>query len=245
MTVVLNSMGSTWRNCSVEIEIIESRIGYTFRDKDLLQEALTHTTYVNEHKESPIGDNQRLEFLGDAIVNAIITAKIFMQFPDEKEGPLTKKRAEVISEPALARIARHIDLGTYLNLGRGEDKDDGREKSSILADAYEALVGAVFLDSSFDTVSAVVKKHFETAFGSLKDITTTDYKSTLLEYCQSQYKCLPKIIVVDEVGPEHEKEFVINVHLSGKIVGQGRGKNKKQAAQMACKEALRLLDYPL
>jgi len=229
----------------VGIETLEASIGYTFRDKDLLQEAITHTTYVNEHKESIITDNQRLEFLGDSIVNAVVTEKLYAQFPDDKEGSLTKKRAEIISESALYKIARHIDLGTYLNLGRGEDMDGGRDKQSILADAYEALVGAVFLDSSYETVSAVVGRHFESAFGSFEHIPTTDYKSTLLEFCQAEYKCLPKILVVDEVGPEHEKEFVINVYLSGRVVGQGRGKNKKQAAQMACKEALRLLDYPL
>ncbi len=229
----------------MEIEVVEATIGYTFRDKDLLQEALTHTTYVNEHKEFTIGDNQRLEFLGDSIVDAVVTAKLFAQFPDDKEGALTKKRAEIISEPALSRIALHLGLGGYLNLGRGEDMDGGREKSSLLADAYEAVVGAIFLDSSYDTVSAVVEKHFEAAFGSLENISTTDFKSTLLEYCQAEYKCLPRIVVVDEVGPEHEKEFVINVLVNGRIVGQGRGKNKKQAAQMACKEALRLLDYPL
>ena len=245
MNITGISISWTWMVYSVGTEILESNIGYTFRDKDLLREALTHTTYVNEHKESTIEDNQRLEFLGDSIVSAVVTTKLFAQFSDDKEGSLTKKRAEIISEPALAQIARHIDLGIFLNLGRGEEMDDGREKPSILADAYEALVGAVFLDSSYDTVSVVVEKHFEAAFGSLKNISTTDYKSTLLEYCQAQYKCLPRISVVDEIGPEHEKEFVVNVYLSGRIVGQGRGKNKKQAAQMACKEALRLLDYPL
>jgi len=227
------------------IEILEAVIGYKFRDKNLLEEAMTHTTYMNEHKESLLDDNQRLEFLGDSIVNAIIARRLFEQYPEEREGGLTKKRAEIISEAALSRIAVHIDLGKYLNLGRGEDMDGGREKPSILADAYEALVGAIFLDSSYETASAVVQKHFDSALGSLEHILMTDYKSALLEYCQSKFKCLPKIVVVDELGPEHEKEFVVKVQLSDKIIGQGRGKNKKQAAQMACKEALRLLDYPL
>lgn len=229
----------------MEIEVLERNIGYTFRDKNLLYEALTHTTYTNEHKDSSIGDNQRLEFLGDSVVNVIIARELFGQFPGDKEGALTKKRAEVISEAALSRIASHLCLGTYLRLGRGEDMDGGREKPSLLADAYEALVGAILLDSSYDSVTAVVRKHFESALGSLEHIPITDYKSTLLEFCQSQYRCMPKITVIDEIGPEHEKEFVVNIQLSGKIVGQGRGKNKKQAAQMACKEALRLLDYPL
>jgi len=229
----------------METEILEAAIGYTFRDKGLLEEALTHTTYSNEHRESVLDDNQRLEFLGDSIVNAIIAKRLFCQFPEEREGSLTKKRAEIISEAALCRIAEHLGLGNHLNLGKGEDMDSGREKPSILADAYEALVGAIFLDSSYEKASAVVDKHFESALGSLENISITDYKSTLLEYCQSTYKCLPRIVVVDEIGPEHEKVFVVQVELSDKTVGQGRGKNKKQAAQMACKEALRLLDYPL
>jgi ribonuclease-3 len=229
----------------VEIDILESSIGYIFKDKKLLQEALTHTTYVNENKEAVVADNQRLEFLGDSIVNAVIAKNLFERFPDEKEGSLTKKRAELISETALYRIALHIDLGKYLYLGKGEDLDGGREKPSILADAYESLVGAIFLDGSYEIVSNVVEKHFKSAIGSLEKISMSDYKSTLLEYCQAQYKCLPRIVVIDETGPEHEKEFVVNVNIGGKIVGQGKGKNKKQAAQMACKEALRLLDYPL
>ncbi|HHO76401.1 MAG TPA: ribonuclease III, partial [Deltaproteobacteria bacterium] len=198
-----------------------------------------------EHRDSLLDDNQRLEFLGDSIVNAIIAGRLFLQYPEEREGGLTKKRAEIISEAALSRIAVYLNLGKYLNLGRGEDMDGGREKPSILADAYEALVGAIFLDSSYETAGAVVEKHFESALGSLQDISATDYKSTLLEYCQSMYRCLPEIVVIDEIGPEHEKEFVVKVQLSDKVVGQGRGKNKKQAAQMACKEALLLLDYPL
>lgn len=235
----------TWRVCCVEYDILESSIGYVFVNKELLREALTHTTYVNEHKESALQDNQRLEFLGDAIVNAIIAARLFTDLPEEREGTLTKKRAELINEGALSKIAKHIRLGEYLLLGRGEDMDQGRDKPSILADAYEALVGAIFLDSSYAAVSHIVERHFDEVLGPTEKISITDFKSLLLEVCQSRYKCLPRIVVIDEIGPEHDKEFIVDVELEGKVVGQGRGRNKKQAAQNACKEALRLLDYPL
>jgi ribonuclease III len=229
----------------VEYEALEARVGYTFRSRELLVEALTHTTYVNEHRETGVQDNQRLEFLGDSIVNSVVTFRLFAEFPEEREGILTKKRAELINESALSKIARHIHLGDHLLLGRGEDMDQGREKPSILADAYEALVGAIFIDSSYEVVSRIVRAHFDEVFGPMEKISITDFKSLLLEICQSRYKCLPKIVVVDEIGPEHDKEFIINVELEGGVVGQGRGRNKKQAAQTACKEALRLLNYPL
>ena len=229
----------------MELDQLESRLGYTFENRDLLKEALTHTTYVNEHKELALRDNQRLEFLGDTVINSIITRRLFMQFPDEKEGPLTKKRAELISEGALSKIARYLGLGKYLYLGKGEEMDGGRKKPSLLADAYEAVVGAIFLDSSFEVTSRVVEHLHENALGTFEDISITDYKSILLEYCQSQFKVLPKISFIDDKGPDHDKEFEASVVLNERVIGLGRGKNKKQAAQLACKEALRLLDYPL
>ena len=226
-------------------ESLEAKIGYVFRRKELLEESLTHTTYVNEHREEDIQDNQRLEFLGDSVVNAVITARLFTELADEREGTLTKKRAELINETALSKIARHLFLGEHLRLGRGEELDQGGEKNSILADAYEALIGAVFLDSSFEEVSRIVERHFTDVLGPIEKVAITDYKSLLLEVCQSRFKCLPRVVVVDEIGPEHEKEFVVNVELEGRVVGRGRGRNKKQAAQSACKEALKSLDYPL
>lgn len=226
-------------------ESLEAKIGYVFRRKELLEESLTHTTYVNEHREEDMQDNQRLEFLGDSVVNAVITARLFTELADEREGTLTKKRAELINETALSKIARHLFLGEHLRLGRGEELDQGGEKNSILADAYEALIGAVFLDSSFEEVSRIVERHFTDVLGPIEKVAITDYKSLLLEVCQSRFKCLPRVVVVDEIGPEHEKEFVVNVELEGRVVGRGRGRNKKQAAQSACKEALKSLDYPL
>lgn len=226
-------------------ELLEERLGYCFTDRSLLREALTHTTYVNEHRDLSERDNQRLEFLGDTVINSIITARLFRLFPGEKEGPLTKKRAELINEGALSRIARHLGIGRHLLLGKGEEMDGGRRKASLLADAYEAVVGAIFLDSGYEKTAGVVEKHYEETFGAFEDVSITDYKSLLLEYCQSHFRALPKITVIGERGPEHEKEFEVSVAMDGRVIGRGVGKNKKQAAQEACKEALLSLDYPL
>lgn len=225
----------------MEIDLLEARIGHTFEDTSLLVEALTHTTYVNEHKDGGLRDNQRLEFLGDTVINTVITALLFERFPSEKEGPLTKRRAELINEAALSRIAMHLGLGEFLLLGRGEERDGGREKPSLLADAYEALIGAVFLDSSFEKVSAVVRSHYESVFGAVGDVSPSDYKSLLLEYCQAHLKEMPRIVVVRESGPEHSKEFEVVVMIGERVMGRGAGKNKKQASQAACREALRSL----
>lgn len=220
----------------------ETRLGYVFRDRSLLEEALTHSTYANEHKSPDIRDNQRLEFLGDTVVNATMARKVFLAFPDATEGRLTKLRAELVNESALEKIARHIRLGEELYLGRGEKHDKGSDKPSILADAYEAVIGAIFLDGSFDEASAVVESHFESAIGRVEEIAITDFKSALIELCQSKMKMLPEMTVDDETGPEHDKMFTISVRLNGEIIGRGEGKTKKQASQQACRLALRFLN---
>ncbi len=225
----------------MKLEELEKRIGYVFDDKLLLAAALTHRTYLNENKSLVSEDNQRLEFLGDTIVNAIVTRMLYLKYNDENEGLLTKLRAELVSESALARIARHLDLGQYLLLGKGEDRTGGRDKDSVLADAYEAFVGALFLDSSYDEVSDIIGNHFLEALGPFDEIDITDYKSALIEYCQAKFKALPEISVVEESGPDHEKTFVVAVRLADGTVASGEGRNKKQAAQNACREALKSL----
>lgn len=224
------------------LDLLEARIGYIFRDKTLLREALTHPTFVNEHKDLGLEDNQRLEFLGDSIVNTAITRHIFNLFPDAKEGELTKIRSTLVNEGTLSKVASFFDLGDFLYLGKGEDLNHGRQKSSILADVYEALVGAIFLDSSFDKTYEIIEKHFDSAFGHIEDVYSLDYKSTFIEYCQRKYKCTPDIVLVDEIGPAHSKIFVIDVTVKGKVFGRGKGRNKKQASQMACREALKSLE---
>jgi ribonuclease-3 len=220
----------------------EARLGYIFKDKSLINEALTHSTYANEHKSPEIRDNQRLEFLGDTVVNAAIARRVYLAFPDANEGGLTKLRAELINEAALVKVARHIRLGEQLFLGKGEEHDRGSSKPSILADAYEAVIGAIFLDGSFDEASSVVEAHFKEVIGNIEDIGITDYKSTLIEYCQSKMKMIPEMVVDDETGPEHDKVFTISVRIEGEVIGRGTGRTKKQASQQACREALKLLN---
>ena len=224
---------------------LQTRIGYTFNDQELLLEALTHSTYANEHRSESLLDNQRLEFLGDTIVNAAITRKVFLAFPGCDEGRLTKIRAELVREDMLVRIARNLNLGQELRLGKGEEHDSGREKPSILADAYEALIGAVFLDSSFELACDVVDRHVDAAAGVLADLRLSDFKSLLIEHCQARFRTVPELLVAEETGPEHGKTFVVEVWINGEIMGRGEGRSKKQASQKACREALKSLNYPL
>ena len=186
-------------------------------------------------------DNQRLEFLGDTIVNAAITRKVFLAFPESDEGRLTKVRAELVREDMLVRIARYLDLGQALRLGKGEEHDGGREKPSILADAYEALIGAVFMDSCFEKACKVVDRHVDETVGVLTDLRLSDFKSLLIEHCQARFRSVPEILVAEETGPEHGKTFVVVVRINGEIMGRGEGRSKKQA----CCEALKSLNYPL
>jgi ribonuclease-3 len=224
---------------------LESRLGYIFRDKSLLEEALTHSTYANEHKSQEVRDNQRLEFLGDTIVNATIARKVYLAFPDATEGRLTKIRAELINEASLVKVAINIGLGEELRLGKGEELDRGSSKPSILADAYEAVIGAIFLDGSFNDASSVVESHFDETIGKIEETEITDFKSAMIEYCQSKMKMIPEMVVEDESGPEHDKVFTLSVRLDGEIIGRGTGKTKKQASQEACRQALESLSNPI
>jgi ribonuclease-3 len=224
---------------------LEDALGYVFRDDSLLTEALTHSTYANEHRGLVRRDNQRLEFLGDTILNAVVTQKVFREFPDEDEGRLTKVRAEIVNEATLVRIARHLELGDALLLGKGEDADGGRQKPSLLADACEALIGALFLDSSFETACRVLEGLLDEVLGALTGLGYSDYKSTLIELCQSRFRAQPEIVVAQECGPDHDKIFSVIVRINGQIMGRGEGRSKKQASQQACREALQSLDFPL
>ncbi|MEA2102066.1 MAG: ribonuclease III [Thermodesulfobacteriota bacterium] len=222
----------------MELKDLEDEAGYVFNNRAFLKQALTHPTYVNEHPLECSGDNQRLEFLGDTVVNAAITRYLYDAFPLDQEGLLTKKRAELVSEGGLCMIARYIHLGKYLFMGRGEALQGGRDKDSILCDAYEALIGAISVDSDFNTAITKVGAHFHGARGSMKDVLITDYKSILMEYCQSKKACQLQIEVVSETGPEHDKVFVVEAMINQRHAGTGRGANKKAAEQDACREAL-------
>ena len=219
---------------------IQQRIGYTFKDAELLERALTHKSYANENRVPY--HNERMEFLGDAVLSLVISEYLMNTCPDSTEGDLSRLRAAVVSEPALAAISRAIGLGDHLLLGRGEDQTGGRNKDSLLSDSLEALIAAVYQDAGKDAAESLVLRLFEDAIkktsasgGSL------DYKTTLQELCQEQLKQLPEYRIVSETGHDHQKQFEMEVWIKGLLAGRGTGKSKKEAEQRAAKDALAML----
>lgn len=225
------------------LDPIQEKLNYEFKDIKLLETALTHSSYANEHNMKTTENNERLEFLGDAIVSLIVSRYLYKKYPHYPEGELTKIRASVVCESSLAFIAKQINLGDFLLLGKGEEATGGRERESILGDASEALVGAVYMDSDFETTSRLLLDKFENdlvhavARGSL----FIDYKTDLQENLQKKKRVKIEYSVAKEEGPDHSKVFHINVLIDDNVVGKGSGRNKKEAEQMAAKEALLIL----
>ncbi|MDH3257557.1 MAG: ribonuclease III [Nitrospinota bacterium] len=221
-----------------QLASLQKQIGYTFQNISLLNKALTHKSYVNENSES-LKNNERFEFLGDAVLDLIVSGYMVKAFPDFAEGILSKIRAAVVNEACLAKLARQIDLGKYLLLGKGEESSGGREKKSLLANAYEALAGAVYFDSNLETALDIYLPALGTEIAKYADAARfRDYKSELQEYTQTHFNCIPKYRVVNEKGPAHAKKFEVVVLVQEDIRGQGNGKSKKEAEQAAAKSAL-------
>lgn len=221
----------------------EKNLGYSFKKKGCLFQALTHKSYANERNMPPGENNERYEFLGDAVLELAISHILMNNFPKCPEGELSKIRATVVNEVQLAEIARDIELGDYLNLGKGEDMTGGRNKPSLLSDAYEAVLGAVYLDRGFDKAKGVVKDHFSDI---LKNAGTKDfykdYKTRLQEVSQSRFRTIPRYKLVKEKGPDHRKTFEVNLYISNRLYGLGRGYSKKLAEQNAAKAALEKIE---
>ncbi len=217
---------------------LEERIGYKFRNPLLLAEALTHPSLGHETQRHHF-DNQRLEFLGDAVLQLVITEKLFAQFSTEAEGRLTKLRSRLVSREALKVHAAALDLGRHLMMGRGEEASGGRERNSTLADAFEALVGAIYLDSDLATVRAFILKEAANDLAQLlEDPADANPKGNLQELLQAISPRSPAYEIVSQSGPEHEKTFVVRALWEGIIVGEGTGRSKKQAETAAAVEAL-------
>jgi len=219
---------------------IQQRIAYPFKNPELLERALTHKSYANENRVPY--HNERMEFLGDAVLNLVVSEYLMKTCPDSTEGDLSRLRAAVVSEPALAMIAREIGLGAYLLLGRGEEQTGGRDKDSLLANCLEALIASIYIDAGKGASEAFVLRFFEEAIR--KTCTaggTFDYKTELQELCQERLKQLPEYRVVSETGPDHQKQFEVDVIIKGEVYGSGIGKNKKEAEQRAAKETLEKL----
>jgi len=225
-----------------QLDELQEKLDHKFKDHSLLEAALTHSSYANENKKSGACSNERLEFLGDSVLGMTVASLIYDSWPNMTEGRMTRLRAELVCEKSLAALAVKFGLGEALRLGRGEEKGGGRERPSILADCFEALLAAIYLDGGFEPVRLLIKKHF--ASGSeVIEHENTDYKTALQELAQEKSKQILSYAVVGEGGPNHLKSFFVEVSLNGVCIGSGSGKSKKEAEQAAAKSALIEFNY--
>jgi ribonuclease III len=224
---------------------IEKRIGYRFKDRGLLEHALTHKSRAAEDVSGGVSDNESLEFLGDAVLGLVVAEALFRQYPNYTEGQKSKIKASVVSTQALARQAEEIQLGDHLILGRGEEKTGGRFKQALLADAYEALIAAIYLDGGLDAAAAFLLRELKNPIdaGAERNFVGQDYKSALQERVQALGRPLPEYRIAGEAGPDHRKIFSIEVVVGGEVLGAASGKAKKEAEQEAARLAIARLDH--
>jgi ribonuclease-3 len=222
----------------IGLKKLSETLGYTFKQPELLCQAFHHSSYVNEQTNTNLEDNERLEFLGDAVLGLAISHILMDLFENSEEGELSQFRAILVGEAGLYQVALKLSLGDCLLLGKGEEQTDGREKPSILADTTEALMGALYLDAGFNKTMEIIQRLFSLF---LKRVGTRemvqDFKSLLQEYTQQHFKALPEYRLVEETGPDHNKTFRVALALNGRILAEGEGKSKKEAEQTAAKEA--------
>ena len=227
-----------------ELNQLEQRLGVVFRDNSLLQRALIHRSYLNEHPECPLEDNERLEFLGDAVLDFVTGEYLYHRFPEMREGHLTSLRSVLVRRSTLARFAREWDLGRYLLMGHGEVESGGRNRPATLCAAFEALVGALYLDQGIDSVQRLIDPLIVPEIThTLQDRLDKDAKSNLQEVAQARMHHTPRYSTIGESGPDHAKQFTVAVTIGDLVYGQGMGPSKQQAAQAAARVALaRLAD---
>ena len=223
-----------------ELSQLEQKIKYTFQNRKYLSTALTHSSYANEVKKGAVC-NERQEFLGDAVLSIVVSDYIFRHYSHLPEGELTKIRASLVCEKSLCQFAKSIHLGDYLVLGKGEEQMGGRQRPSILADAFEALIAAIYLDSGMEAASKFVLPFVKPELDSRGSKVYKDYKTTLQEIIQKNPEEQVTYVLVDESGPDHDKRFKVEVHLNSNVIGSGTGRSKKEAEQMAAREALALM----
>ena len=222
------------------IKDLENAIGYRFRNIQLLQNALTHSSYANERWHNSLLSNERLEFLGDSILGMLVAEYLYRTFPDRPEGELTRMRADMVCESALAAVANRIGLGGHLLLGHGEDRLGGRNRDSILADAVESVIAACFLDGGLEAALNFVQQ-FVLVEVPVAKMNNADYKTALQELVQQKKNQTLSYALVGQSGPDHDKQFDVEVMLNGTVVGSGSGRSKKRAEQMAAKAAIEKL----
>jgi ribonuclease-3 len=229
-----------------ELEPLERRIGYRFRDRGLLEHALTHRSRVHEDASGGVIDNESMEFLGDSVLGFVVADMLFREFPEHNEGQKSKLKASLVSTASLARLGEGIGLGEFLILGRGEEKTGGRRKHALIADSYEALIAAVYLDGGIDAAGGFIHRQFAALIEQARRTGaaaafTDDWKSALQEWLQSNGRGLPVYRLADEIGPDHRKRFVVEVLIEGEPVARAEGGSKKEAAQAAARSALEQL----
>ena len=222
------------------IKDLEEAIGYRFRNLSLLQNALTHSSYANERWHNSLLSNERLEFLGDSVLGMLVAEYLYRTFPDRPEGELTRMRADMVCEHTLAAAANRIGLGDHLLLGHGEDRLGGRNRESILADAVESVIAACFLDGGLEAALQFVQKYILVEV-PVRKLNNVDYKTSLQELVQQKKNQVLSYALVGQSGPDHDKQFDVEVMLNGNVVGRGSGRSKKRAEQMAAKAAVEAL----
>ena len=219
------------------IKDLETAVGYSFRNITLLQNALTHSSYANEHWHNSLMSNERLEFMGDSVLGMVVAEYLYRNFPDRPEGELTRMRADMVCEQALALIAERIGLGQHLLLGRGEEQSGGRKRVSILADAVESVIAAMFLDGGMEAAKAFINR-FVLCDVPVTKLHNADYKTALQEKVQEKKNQVLAYTLIGESGPDHDKRFEVQVSLNGDVVGTGSGSSKKRAEQDAARDAM-------
>jgi len=224
------------------LQDLEERLNYRFRDIDLLSIALTHRSYVNENPDPPLADNERFEFLGDAVLGLCVSDLLINKYVDFSEGTLSKIRAGIVNEKPLAELASSLQLGDCLLLGKGEENSGGRAKDSLLANSLEAVIAAIYLDSGFNEVKTVLEIILAPLLeDSVLLSQNFDYKTALQEFCQKRYKIAPVYTIIDSSGPDHAKIFEVQVTVADKMPQTGYGKSKKEAEKQAAQKAWEIL----
>jgi len=222
---------------------LERALGYKFNDPSFLECALTHRSFANENPDLMVQDNERFEFLGDAVLTLCITDMLMKKFPECTEGDLSKIRSSIVNERPLAGIARELRIGDYLLLGKGEDISGGRSKSSLLANALEAIIAAVYCDKGFAGAFDFIGKLFHPLLETgVADVLYRDYKTSLQETTQNRFRVIPRYSVIREFGPDHDKVFQVRVNIGDVVSTAGLGRNKKEAEQRAARKALEAID---
>jgi ribonuclease-3 len=216
---------------------LEAVLGYTFRDRGLLEQALRHASWCNEHVEPRLEDNERLEFLGDAVLDLVVGHRLMTRYPQLREGELSVTRSQVVSEASLSEVAGKLGLGEWMVLGKGEEKSGGRAKPSILADAFEAILAAIYLDGGFIAAVEMVDRLLAQRIETVEFKGFYDFKTRLQETAQARLKATPTYRVVQELGPDHDKRFVVAVTIGEDEWARSVGRSKKEAEQMAAAEA--------